>query len=531
MSNPARATVPALAALILLTLAWPLPLLGQADEPLDLNAIYAIKSEGFERSQVMESLSWLTDVYGPRLTGSPNLQAAADYASERFSAWGLANVDQEVWGEFGQGWSNDRFYAHAVAPQAYPLIGYPKAWTPGTDGPVTGEAVMATIATDADFEKYRGQLAGKFVLTAPVPDVQALFEAPGRRYTEDDLTSLAEQPDPARRQRRRRGGGDREFPRRLMAFFLEEGVAALITPGPQPGTNRGDTGSIWVQSGGSRNPADPAVAPQVVLLTEHYGRIARTLEKDLPVTLELNIRNSFYRDTLDAFNVLAEIPGTDKADEVVMLGAHFDSWHTGTGATDNAAGSAVMMEAMRILKAIGRPLRRTVRIALWTGEENGLLGSRAYVAREFGNARTMALEPAHGKLSGYFNLDNGTGLIRGVYLQGNEAIAPVFRTWMEPFANLGMTTLSIRDTGGTDHLPFDALGLPGFQFIQDPVEYASRTHHTNLDLYERVQASDMMKNAVIIAAFAYHAATRDELLPREPLPSPPRPAATPSAGR
>ena len=498
------------------------PLAGQSPEPVDLDAVFAIKNEGFERSQAMELMSWLTDVHGPRLSGSPNLQAAADYTVARFAEWGLANIAQDVWGEFGRGWSNDRFYAHAIEPQAYPIIGYPRAWTPGTGGMVSGEAVLAIIQNDADIEQHRGTLAGKFVLTAPVPDVQALFDAPGRRYTDEQLAALAAQPDPAqRRGRRGGGGGNRGFGARRMAFFVEEGVAALLEPGPEPRTRRGDTGSVWVGSGGSRNADAPPVAPQVVLLTEHYGRIARTLEKDIPVTLELNVQNRFHDDTLDAFNIIAEIPGTDRADEVVMLGAHFDSWHAGTGATDNAAGSVVMMEAMRILKATGLPLRRTVRIALWTGEEQGLLGSRAYVTTHFGDRRTMELEPAHATLSGYFNVDNGTGLLRGVYLQGNEAIAPVFEAWMAPFANLGMTTLSIRNTGGTDHLAFDAVGLPGFQFIQDPVEYSSRTHHTNLDVYERVQAADMMKNAVIVAAFVYHAANRDELLPRKPLPAPP----------
>ena len=526
MVNPAiprpSVAVRSVLAVVLLACAVALPLAGQSDEPVDLDAVYAIKAEGFERSQVMEMLSWLTDIHGPRLSGSPNLQAAADYTVERFAEWGLANIAQEVWGEFGRGWTNDRFYAHAIAPQAYPLIGYPKAWTPGTGGVVTGEAVLVTIGSDADIEKHRSTLAGKFVLTAPVPDVQALFEAPGRRYTDEQLAGLAAQPDPAQRRGRRRGGRrGRGFADRRMAFFVDEGVAALIQPGPNPRSQRGDTGSVWVGSGGSRNPDDPPVAPQVVLLTEHYGRIVRTLEKDIPVTLELNVQNRFHDDTLDAFNIIAEIPGTDRADEVVMLGAHFDSWHAGTGATDNAAGSAVMMEAMRILKATGLPLRRTVRIALWTGEEQGLLGSRAYVTTHFGDRQTMALKPAHARLSGYFNVDNGTGLLRGVYLQGNEAIAPVFDAWMEPFANLGMFTLSIRNTGGTDHLAFDAVGLPGFQFIQDPVEYSSRTHHTNLDVYERVQASDMMKNAVIVASFVYHAANRDELLPRKPLPKPP----------
>jgi Zn-dependent M28 family amino/carboxypeptidase len=262
------------------------------------------------------------------------------------------------------------------------------------------------------------------------------------------------------------------------------------------------------------------LVPEIVLAIEHYGRIARTLEKRVAVTLQIDIDNKFYDDDLNGFNVLAEIPGSDKADELVMLGAHFDSWHAGSGATDNAAGSAVMMEAMRILKATGLKLRRTVRVGLWGGEEQGLLGSRAYVKGHFGDPETMQLKPEHAKLSAYFNVDNGTGVIRGVYLQGHEATAPIFQSWMEPFKNLGMTTLAIRSVGGTDHLSYNAVGLPGFQFIQDPLEYDSRTHHSNQDLYERIQADDMMRNAVIVATFAYNAATRDERLPRKPLPTP-----------
>ena len=300
-----------------------------------------------------------------------------------------------------------------------------------------------------------------------------------------------------------------------MQFFVDEGVAALLEPSAQ-----GDDGTFFVQApqGVSRDPKAPLQAPQVVLAVEHYGRIVRTLEKKIPVTLQMDIDNKFYDADQNAFNLIGEIPGTDKADEVVMLGAHFDSWHSGTGATDNAAGSAVMMEAMRILKTTGVRLRRTVRIGLWSGEEQGLLGSRAYVTAHFGDPATMQLKPEHAKFAGYFNVDNGTGQIRGVYLQGNESVAPIFQAWMEPFRNLGMTTLAIRSTGGTDHLSFDAVGLPGFQFIQDPIEYDTRTHHSNQDVYERVQANDMMRNAVIVAAFAYHAANRDEKLPRKPLP-------------
>jgi Zn-dependent M28 family amino/carboxypeptidase len=271
----------------------------------------------------------------------------------------------------------------------------------------------------------------------------------------------------------------------------------------------------------SRDPGTDAGLPQVTLAVEHYGRLVRAMEKNVPVKLELDIKNSFQDDNPQSFNVVAEIPGTDKAAEVVMLGGHFDSWHSATGATDNAAGSAIMMEAMRILKASGVRLRRTVRIGLWGGEEQGLLGSRAYVTDHFANRADMVLKPEHARFDAYFNVDNGTGAIRGVYLQGNEAVAPIFEEWMKPFHNLGMKTLTIRDTGGTDHQSFDAVGLPGFQFIQDPVEYSTRTHHSNADSYERIQEADMRQNAVIVAAFVYQTANREEKLPRKPLPKAP----------
>jgi Zn-dependent M28 family amino/carboxypeptidase len=288
----------------------------------------------------------------------------------------------------------------------------------------------------------------------------------------------------------------------------------------------GDGGTVFVQwpQGASADAKAPPQPPQVRLTIEQYGRIWRTLEKKNPVTLSMDIENRFLDADQDAFNIVAELPGTDKADELVMLGAHFDSWDAGTGATDNAAGCAVMMEAMRILKTTGLRLRRTVRLGLWTGEEQGLFGSKAYVKAHFGDPATMALRPEHAKFSAYFNVDNGTGLIRGVYQQRNEAVAPIFEAWMEPFRNMGMTTLTTRNTTGTDHLSFDAVGLPGFQFIQDEIEYDSRTHHSNMDVYERIQAGDMMRNAVIVASFVYNAANRDEKLPRKPLPKPQSPA-------
>ena len=516
-----RAALSALVvALILVSTLTSAPVVGagQSAESVDLDAIFKIKEEGFQRSEVMEVMSWLTDVHGPRLTGSPGLQRAADWAGEWLQEHGIAEVTQETWGPFGRGWTNDKFAAYVLEPTPYPIIGYPKAWTPGTDGLVRGEAVIAIIDDEDDFETWSGKLAGKFVLTSTMPAVTALFEAPARRFTDDELEARAAQPMPTTRGGRGfrggRGGGGRNFAARRNEFFVQEGIAGLLDPG------RGSGGTVFVGSGGSRNTDAPEVPAQVVLAVEHYGRIYRTLEKGVPVVVEMEVKNQFYDENLDSFNLMAEIPGTDLADEIVMLGAHFDSWHAGTGATDNAAGSAIMMEAMRILKATGLPLRRTVRMGLWSGEEQGLLGSRAYVTDHFADRATMELKPEHEKFSAYYNIDNGTGAIRGVYLQGNEAIAPLFEAWMKPFANLGMTTLTIRNTGGTDHQSFDAVGLPGFQFIQDPVEYNTRTHHSSMDVYERIQAEDMMKNAVIVASFVYHTANRDELVPRKPLPAP-----------
>jgi len=506
--------------LIAMTLAASagLPLAAQwpPAEKIDLDAVYRIKEEGLDRSQVMETASYLTDVYGPRLTGSPDTKEAADWAQKAMKSWGLSNVHTEKW-MFGRGWRSERVFAMALTPRAYPLIAYPKAWTPGTNGPVTGDAVIAVISEEKDFETFRGQLRGKFVLSAPMRDVPAHFEPAGRRYTDADLAELAKQP-PARGRGRGNATAVQAFNRKRNQFWIDEGVAAVLD------FSRGDDGTVFVQSGGPRDPKDPPVPPMVTLEVEHYGRILRTLQKKIPVTLQMDISNRFYDDDQSAFNIVGELPGTDKTDEVVMLGAHFDSWHTGTGATDNAAGSAVMMEAMRILKATGVKLRRTVRIGLWTGEEQGLLGSKEYVKAHFGDPATMKLRPEHAKLSGYFNVDNGTGQIRGVYLQGNEAVAPIFQAWMEPFRNMGMTALAIRNTGGTDHLSFDAVGLPGFQFIQDEVEYNSRTHHSNMDTYERLQPTDMMRNAVIVASFVMNAANRDEKLPRKPLPLPTAPA-------
>jgi hypothetical protein len=501
-----------------LMLSGALTLAQTSTETVDLPALQKIKDEGLNRSQVMDIAWWLTDRYGPRLTNSPQMRAAADWTTKKMTEWGLANVAQEPWGSpFGRGWSNSRTVVHVIKPEPWPVLAYAKAWTPGTNGAVTADAILAPITTDADLDKYKGQLKGKVVLLQAPRDVKLLWEAQATRFTDKELDEMAMQPMP-RSGNRGNFTAARAFQAKRNAFLLAEGVVAVL----EPGAGMGDNGSVLVSQGGSRDAKDPPVPAQLAVATEHYNRIARLLEHNQPVSIEVDVRNAFTTDT-SMFNIIGEIPGTDKADEVVMIGAHFDSWHSGTGATDNAAGSAVMLEAMRILKASGLKMRRTVRIALWTGEEEGLIGSRDYVKAHFGDPATMQLKPEQAKLAGYFNMDNGTGAYRGVYLQGNEAVAPIFRQWIAAFNNMGVTHLTIRNTGGTDHLSYDAVGLPGFQFIQDSVQYETRTHHTNMDLYDQLVPEDLMKNAVITAAFVYQTANREQMLPRKALPKPPAP--------
>jgi hypothetical protein len=504
-----------------------LPLAAQAPSQADLYAIYQIKDEGFNRSQVMDIMSYLSDVCGPRLTNSPDIKEAAAWTTGKMNDWKLANVYLEPWGPFGRGWSNERISVQVISPRPFPLIAYAKAWTPGTNGPVTADAVLAPILKEEDIQKYRGQLKGKFVLTAAVPENPERFEPQAHRYTDAELAELATQPVPAAQNPEDRIAqirAQRELNLKIQKFLVEEGVAAWIEP------SRGDDGTVFVQQGGGRDKEkDPPTPSRIAVASENYGRIYRLLEKKKTVTMQVDIENKFYDDDLNSFNIIGEIPGTDKAkaDEVVMLGAHFDSWHSGTGATDNGAGSAVMLEAIRILKTTGVKLRRTVRIGLWTGEEQGLLGSAAYVKQHFGDrnaedpaTKLIKILPEHAKLDAYYNIDNGTGKIRGVYLQGNGMVAPIFSAWMAPFHDLGMNTLTIRNTGGTDHLSFDGVGLPGFQFIQDPMDYDTRTHHSNMDVYERIQEPDMKQMAVIVASFVYLTANRDEMIPRKPLPKP-----------
>jgi carboxypeptidase Q len=535
--------------------------------------IEKIKDEGMNRSQVMQTLSYLSDVIGPRLTASPNMKRANEWTRDQLTKWGLQNAQLEPWGTFGRGWSLKKFSAQVIEPQAIPLIAFPKAWSPGFETPLTAEVVYVDARTEADLEKFKGTLKGKIVFTASAREVPAHFQPQGTRLNEKELLALADAPEP------RPTGGGRNFQgnpnaraaalfvNTKMRFFDQEGAALLVDPA------RGDGGTIFVQSASIVPPVSdpntpttgrgtpsydkrkPKVIPQMVLAIEHYNRIVRMLQAGEKVKVSVDLGVAWQEADLMGYNTVAEIPGTDLKDEVVMLGGHMDSWHSGTGATDNAAGVSVAMEAVRIIQALGLKPRRTIRIALWSGEEQGLLGSRAYVAQHFGSmqappATTSAVpspgnggngngmgggnggngaqtqsqpqvlvkKPEYENFSAYFNLDNGTGKIRGVYLQGNEGVRPLFRQWLAPFRDMGATTLSISNTGGTDHLAFDGVGLPGFQFIQDEIEYDTRTHHSNQDVFDRIQADDMKQAATIMAAFVYNTAIRNEKLPRKPAP-------------
>jgi len=491
----------------------------RAQEPLDLDAITRIRTEGMDRSEVMDTLWWLTDRYGPRLTNSPQERRALEWAKGRLESYGLVNAALESWGEFGVGWSFERCVVEMTTPVYMPIIATPKAWTLGLEQPVHGEPILVEAESVADLDKYKGKLAGKIVMRGSVRDTETPFEPLANRYDEDELAGIVAIEESADRDSRRGSRADwrarRELAEKLRAMMKEEGAACVLET---DGGAYKDYGVITLGGGGSYKKDEERALPQIIIATEHWNRIARLLEKGEKVELSVDVKTTFHEDDLDGYNVVAEIPGTDLADQVVMVGGHFDSWHAATGATDNGIGSAIAMEVVRILKASGLAPRRTVRVALWTGEEQGLLGSAGYVKKHFGDRETMELLPEHAGLCAYFNVDNGGGRLRGIYAQGNAAVRPIFEAWLEPFHDLGATTVTIKNTGGTDHLSFDGIGLPGFQFIQDPMDYGTRTHHTNMDTYERVHEMDAKQAATIEAAFVYLAAMREEMLPREPLP-------------
>jgi hypothetical protein len=510
-----------------------------AQEKVDLETISRIRYEGFRDSKIMDLATGLFDSIGQRLTGSPNMKRANEWTRDQLTGFGLANAHLEAWGPFGRGWANQYVNVRMTSPDVAPLLVYAKAWTPGTNGVVTGKCVRAIIEDKKDFDKYKGKLAGTIVILGPDVEAKPITEAPYKRLSDDDLAKIGEYQIPSEHPPFRYADmmKRQQFTKELNQFFEEEKVLAVIDHGH--GTAGG--GTVFVQSGGSYKAGETTKVPQLTMALEHWTRIARLLQQKKEVQLELNVTNTFYDDDPMQYNTIAEIPGTDKdkKGEVVMLGGHLDSWHAGTGATDNGAGTIVMMEAVRILKALDLKPRRTIRIALWSGEEEGLLGSQNYVQQHFGSrppmdepgmkdaptlmrreAGPVTVKPDQAKISAYFNVDNGTGKIRGVYLQENEAVAPIFEVWMRPFKDLGMTTLTMRNTGGTDHQSFDAVGIPGFQFIQDPIEYESRTHHSNMDVYDRLQPDDLKQMAVIVASFVYEAAMRDQMLPRKPIEKP-----------
>lgn len=540
-----------LAAALALALPVGAPLAAQ--EKVDVATIERIKAEEMNNSKVMEIMSWLSDVYGPRLTWSPNAMKARDWAMGQMKSWGLSNVHEETWNTpVGLGWENEHFAMNAVAPVPFIVQAVPQAWSGSTSGTVTGPAMMISAGcTDELKAKYAGKLKNAFVMTTPPASRPVGAFAPtATRLTDSALVAMQNATLPpagggrggppgggrggaaaappqspvcaAQAQRESaagRGGrgGVSVADTSLLRWMTSQGVGAIMLAdashvGGDIGTNNGASRANGV-----------ARVPTVHVSQESYGRIARMVGLNVPVTLSLNMQNKFYPANTASFNIIGEIPGTDPAlkDEVVMIGAHFDSWHSGTGATDNGAGSGVMLEAMRLLKTLNVSPRRTIRIGLWTGEEQGLYGSAAYVKQHYGYRDSTGFHtlPEQAKFAAYFNVDNGSGKIRGIYTQGIEAERPIFDAWMGPFKDLGMKTTTISNTGGTDHLSYIGVGLPGFQFIQDPLDYGNVTHHTNQDVYERLQPDDMKFNSAVVAAFAWQAAQRDEKLPRPPQPT------------
>ncbi len=509
-----------------------------------------IRDEGMNKSQVMQTLSYLTDVIGGRLTNSPSMKRANEWTRDTMAKWGMQNAHLEAWGPFGRGWSLKGFSAQVIEPTVFPVIAYPKAWSPSTKGVVTSEVVYFDAKTEADFEKYKGKLAGKIVLVSSgIRDVKADFGGMGTRRTDEELKKMADwapaatppQVSPQSEERMRAAREAFIFTAKRWNFLLNEGIGVAIDS-----SSKGSGGTLFVGGaavaidlpadtstlnfrGGMRSSdkaAEAKMVPQMTMTIEDYNRLLRMIQLGVTPKMSVDIRSQYHDEDLMGYNTIAEIPGTDPLlkDEIVMVGGHLDSWHSSGGATDNAAGSAVAMEAARIILASGLKPRRTIRVALWSGEEQGLNGSREYVKQHFGERKQPASEGAqaelvktanYDKLSAYYNLDNGTGKVRGVYMQGNAAVRPYFEAWLAPFMDLGATTLTLQNTGGTDHLSFDRIGLPGFQFIQDEIEYSTRTHHSNQDNYDRLQAEDMKQAATVIAAFVYQTAMMDEKIPRK----------------
>lgn len=478
-----------------------------------------IKEQGLQHSKVMDYAFQLTDVSGPRLTNSPAYFRAANWAKTELTKLGLTNATLEPWGDFGKGWELKKSYIAMTAPYYRPLTGFPKTWTRGTNGLKNAEVIVIKAKDSADLEAYRGKLKGKVVLVFKTDTLKPTFKADAERWSDEDLLKMAnaEPSKPGGGGNRRTLIGSRSIGARLRDFAEAEGAIALLSSSP-----RGHDGTIFVQGGGAYGAADPENFTDMVIAFEDYMSLQRLALAGIPVKLDLETSTAFFTKDVKGYNVIAEIKGSDPKlkDEVVMLGGHLDSWQGSTGATDNAAGCAVMMEAVRIIQQSGLKPRRTIRIALWGGEEQGLHGSRNYVKNHFADPATMELKPEHSKISAYYNIDNGTGKVRGIYLQGNAGVKDIFTRWLQPFNELGAGTVTISNTSGTDHLAFDAVGIPGFQFIQDEIEYDTRTHHTNMDSYDHLQADDLKQIATVVASFVYNSAMMEEKLPRKELPKP-----------
>ena len=519
-----------------------------SSENFDLNMYQSIRDEGLAHSHVMEFASGLMDGIGPRLTGSPNLKRANEWTRDQFTAMGCVNAHLEDWGEFGLGWRQLNSWVRMSAPDTAVFIAQALPWSPSSHGAISGNAIWVDAKDEKDLEKYKGKLAGKIVFFGQMRDVKPVDKPLFKRDDDEDLKKTAEFPVHVGEHRDFFSDFIKqlEFREKAGKFFADEHAAAIVVPS-RDGRDGGGSGGTIFDDGGSgmgwftykREHAEPL--PIVVMAIEHYGRVYRLLKANVPVSIEMDVETEFTGDHEHGFDTIAEIPGTDPKlkDEVVMVGSHLDSWASGTGATDNGAGTVVSLEVMRILTALHVQPRRTIRVGLWTGEEQGEFGSYGYVKQHFGfvplstapdqlklpdflrkPAGPVELKPEQQKISGYFNVDNGSGKIRGIYLQQNAAISNIFRQWMRPLADLGVTTITMRDTGGTDHEAFDSVGVPGFQFIQDPLDYSSRDHHSNMDLYERLQPDDLAQAATVEAIFVYNTAMRDQMLPRKPLPHP-----------
>jgi hypothetical protein len=493
-----------------------------AQEPVHWDVVNRIRHEGFENSRVMDFAGYLTDVIGPRLTGSPNMRQAQSWTMRQMEEMGLARIEREPWGDETVGWDIERISVHMTEPDYQMIVAYPLAFTPGTDGRIVGPAVIATIRDATDFDRYRGSLANAIVLATPPMPIEPRFVQDAFRHNEESLHVFETEGSDLLLERHARGQLQQQAFRPegvseadVEEFYKEEGVLVVLQ------ASIGGDGTVYATGRpGSRDDRSRAgienALPTLAVATEHYNRVHRILERGLPVTLEVDVAVAIDDRDPSGYNVIGEIPGSDLADEVVAVGAHLDSWHAGTGATDNASGVSTVLEAMRILRAIEAKPRRTIRVMLWSHEEGGLKGSRGYVRNHFGDPME-GVTRAHDKFSVYFNMDNGTGQFRGIHLQGHPLVAPILEAWMKPFHDLGVKTLSRFSNTGTDHLSFNEAGLPGFQFVQDRIDYRARTHHFNTDTFDKLLPRDLMINAVVMASFAYHAAMRDERLPRKPV--------------